>query len=151
MNRVRRQEEVDRAYEVQAKAAIRGAAQYGAVGLGLAAIGHYSWPAFRRQTLPFKAWLVTIVSVFGLCIHAENALQSHELEQRRRENTIRREARLDLARRGLVATETEIAKWKEEHFAQKQAEAEAEARARTESSAAAEQPATTASAPASEQ
>ena len=54
------------------------------------------------------------VSVFGLCIHAENALQAHELEQRLRENTLRREARLDLARRGLVATETEIAKWKEE-------------------------------------
>ena len=54
------------------------------------------------------------VAVFGLCIHAENALQAHELEQRLKENSLRREARIDLARRGLVATETEIAKWKEE-------------------------------------
>ena len=52
--------------------------------------------------------------MFGLCIHAERALQSHELEQRLRENTLRREARIDLARRGLVPTETEIKKWKEE-------------------------------------
>ncbi|KAI0334778.1 hypothetical protein GY45DRAFT_1317813 [Cubamyces sp. BRFM 1775] len=145
MDRGRRKEEVDRAYEIQAKAAVRGAAQYGAIGLGLAAIAHYKWPSFRRQTLPFKAFLVTIVSVFGLCIHAENALQSHELEQRIRENSIRREARLDLARRGLVATETEIAKWKAEQFARQQAEA------RAAPSAAAEQPATAAPASASEQ
>ncbi|KAH9894257.1 hypothetical protein C8Q73DRAFT_695049 [Cubamyces lactineus] len=145
MDRGRRKEEVEKAYEIQAKAAVRGAAQYGAVGLGLAAIGHYTWPSFKRQTLPFKAFLVTIVSVFGLCIHAENALQSHELEQRIRENSIRREARLDLARRGLVATETEIAKWKEAHFARQQAEA------RAAPPAAAEQPASAAPTSASEQ
>ncbi|KAI0370287.1 hypothetical protein BV20DRAFT_966957 [Pilatotrama ljubarskyi] len=149
MDRARRKQEVEKAYEVQAKAAVRGAAQYGAVGLGLAAIAHHSWPAFRRQTLPFKAFLVTIVSVFGLCIHAENALQSHEHEQRVRENTIRREARLDLARRGLVATETEIAKWKAEHLVR--AQAEAEARTRTEPSAPVEQPASAPPASASEQ
>ena len=49
-----------------------------------------------------------------MCIHAENALQKFELQQRLHENSIRREARIDLARRGLVATETEIAKWKAE-------------------------------------
>ncbi|KAH9943060.1 uncharacterized protein BXZ73DRAFT_87491 [Epithele typhae] len=113
-SRDRRKEDIEKAYQVQAAAGLRGFAQFGAVGLGLAAIGHHSWPAFRRQTLPFKAWLVTIVSVFGLCIHAENALQAHELEQRLRENSVRREARLDLARRGLVATESEIAKWRAE-------------------------------------
>ncbi|KAI0650008.1 hypothetical protein C8Q79DRAFT_941899 [Trametes meyenii] len=112
MDSRRRKEELDKAYEIQAAAAVRGAAQYGAVGLGLAAIGHHYWPNFRRQTLPFKAFLVTIVSVFGLCIHAENALQSHELERRLAENKVRREARIDLARRGMVATETEIEKWK---------------------------------------
>ncbi|KAI9001185.1 hypothetical protein BD414DRAFT_473886 [Trametes punicea] len=149
MDRGRRKEEVEKAYQIQAKAGVRGALQYGAVGTGLAAIGHYAWPAFRRQTLPFKAFLVSIVSVFGLCIHAESALQAHELEQRLRENTIRREARLDLARRGLVATETEIAKWKREHFAREQAEEET--RTRMEPSAAAEHPTTAVSASASEQ
>ncbi|KAI0829438.1 hypothetical protein BC628DRAFT_1417161 [Trametes gibbosa] len=117
MNRGHRKEDVEKAYQIQAEAGAIGAAQYGAVGLGLAAIGHYSWPAFRRQTLPFKAFLVTIVSVYGLCIRAEKALQTHEHEQRVHENAIRREARFDLARRGLVATETEIAKWKLEHAA----------------------------------
>lgn len=33
--------------------------------------------------------------------------------RRREEAVIRREARLDLARQGLVGTETEIAKWRE--------------------------------------
>ena len=47
MNRSRRKEEVERAYQIQVEAGLRGAAQYGAVGLGLAAVGHYAWPAFR--------------------------------------------------------------------------------------------------------
>lgn len=64
------------------------------------------------------------VSVFGLCLRAESALQQHELEQRLRENSIRREARIDLARRGLVATETEIAKWKAERARAEEAAAE---------------------------
>ena len=36
----------------------------------------------------------------------------HENKRRKEENILRREARLDLARRGLIGTETEIAKWK---------------------------------------
>ena len=70
------------------------------------------------------------VGVFGLCIHAETALQAHELEQRLRENTIRREARLDLSRRGLVPTETAIAKWRDER---ERAEAAAAATEQTHS------------------
>jgi len=49
----------------------------------------------------------------GLVFGAENALLAHEAERRHEENIVRREARYDLARRGLIATETEIAKWKE--------------------------------------
>ena len=40
---------------------------------------------------------------------------AHEAVRRREENIIRREARLDLARRGLIGTETEIAKWRASH------------------------------------
>jgi len=47
--------------------------------------------------------------VFG----AESALLEHENKRRREENDLRKEARLDLARKGIIATETEIAKWKE--------------------------------------
>ena len=85
MNRERRKEEIERAYQIQVAAGLRGAAQFGAVGLGTAAIAHRYWPAFRciskcsravendvtllllfpcqtlrKQTLPFKAWLVSI-------------------------------------------------------------------------------------------
>ncbi|KAI0939454.1 hypothetical protein AcW1_004491 [Taiwanofungus camphoratus] len=114
MDRARRREEVDQAYELQARAAMIGAARYTAIGLGLATIGHYSWPLFRRQTLPFKAFLVSTFTVFGLVLGADNALLSHEAEKRQMETALRKEARIDLARRGLVATETEIAKWKAE-------------------------------------
>jgi hypothetical protein len=48
--------------------------------------------------------------VFG----AESALQRYENVRRREGNVIRREARIDLARRGLIATETEIANWQAE-------------------------------------
>jgi len=40
---------------------------------------------------------------------------AHEALRRREENIIRREARLDLARQGLIGTETEIAKWRASH------------------------------------
>lgn len=51
--------------------------------------------------------------MFGLVVGADTALLSHERSQRIAESAIRRDARLDLARRGIVGTETEIAKWKE--------------------------------------
>ena len=54
------------------------------------------------------------VTIFGLVFGAESALIEHENIRRREENILRREARLDLARRGLVGTETEIANWKAE-------------------------------------
>ena len=47
MNRERRKEEIERAYQIQVAAGLRGAAQFGAVGLGTAAIAHRYWPAFR--------------------------------------------------------------------------------------------------------
>lgn len=50
----------------------------------------------------------------GLVFGAENALLMHEAERRKEENVVRREARIDLARRGLVATESEIRKWRAE-------------------------------------
>ena len=52
------------------------------------------------------------VTITGLVFGAESALMEHENRRRREENILRREARLDLARRGLIGTETEIAKWK---------------------------------------
>ncbi len=64
----------------------------------------------------------TAVTMFGLVVGADTALLSHERSQRIAESAIRREARLDLARRGIVGTETEIAKWKEAREARLAAE-----------------------------
>jgi hypothetical protein len=58
------------------------------------------------------------VTIAGLVIGADNALLTHEAERRQSEHAIRREARMDLARRGLIATETEIAKWRVERTRQ---------------------------------
>ncbi|KAH9951755.1 hypothetical protein B0H21DRAFT_717329 [Amylocystis lapponica] len=124
MDRARRKEELDKAYELQSKAAMIGAARYTGVGFGLAVIGHYSWPLFRRQTLAFKGFLVSAFTIFGLVLSAESALLSHEAEKRQIETQLRREARIDLARRGRVATETEIARWKEERVQRMQAESQ---------------------------
>ncbi|KAG1791376.1 uncharacterized protein HD556DRAFT_651692 [Suillus plorans] len=117
-NRSQSQREVDAAYTVQARAATKGAARAGAFGVGVVTFAHYAWPLFRRQTLPFKAFLVSGFTMAGLVIGADNALLSHEAERRQSEHAIRREARIDLARRGLVGTETEIAKWRAERTRQ---------------------------------
>ncbi|KZT12993.1 uncharacterized protein LAESUDRAFT_740232 [Laetiporus sulphureus 93-53] len=129
MDRATRKQDMETAYQVQSKAGVVGAARFTAVGLGLVILAHYTWPTFRRQTLPFKGFLVTISTVFGLVLGAENALLVHEAEKRLTESAIRKQARIELARRGLVATETEIAKWKAERFAAQQAQTQSETEA----------------------
>lgn len=114
--RSRYKEDVERAYEVQSRAGVEGALRGTAIGTGLAILAHYTWPPFRRQTVAFKGFLISGFTIFGLVFSAESALMAHEALRRREENIIRREARLDLARQGLVGTETEIAKWRASHF-----------------------------------
>lgn len=53
------------------------------------------------------------VTIFGLVTYAEAALQDLERVERIRESAIRRDARIDLSRRGMVPTETAIARWRE--------------------------------------
>ena len=59
--------------------------------------------------------VLSTVTIYGLVSGADTALLSHENQQRLTENDLRREARIDLARRGLVPTESQIMKWKDEH------------------------------------
>ena len=87
LNAMNKREDVEKAYQLQLEAGVRGFAQWGAVGAGLAAIAHHQWPAFRyvrpahrsrgcysgrnrRQTLPFKAWMVTIGTWQAAWCHA---------------------------------------------------------------------------------
>ena len=70
-------------------------------------------PLLSKQTLPLKVFLVTVVAVFGFTLSADNALLKFETRQRIEEAAVRKEARMELAKRGLVPTETEIAKWRE--------------------------------------
>ncbi|KAA1466124.1 hypothetical protein DENSPDRAFT_846668 [Dentipellis sp. KUC8613] len=111
-HRERRREQAEEAYKLQASAGALGAAKFGAIGVSAAVVAHYTWPWFRRQTLAGKGFLVSIL--YGLVTAADHALLNHEHEQRVAEASLRREARLDLARRGMVATESEILKWRAE-------------------------------------
>ncbi|KAJ6516074.1 hypothetical protein C8R45DRAFT_958650 [Mycena sanguinolenta] len=110
--RARQKEDVEEAYTIQTQSAIEGALRGGSIGLGLTIISHYSWPFFRRQTFPFKGFLVCTCAVFGLVINAERALQEYEALRRWEENDIRKEARFHLAQQGIIPTETAIAKWR---------------------------------------
>ncbi len=111
-------------------------------------LGHLTWPWFRsvscpilpssparradslprpafpsRQTWGLKGFLISSSSVFGLTIGADNYLLRYEGQQRIEENDLRRQARNELAREGIIATETEIRRWKARRE-QKIAEAE---------------------------
>lgn len=47
MDRARRLESAQRAQEIQVKAGSVGAAKYTCIGLGLAILGHHTWPLFK--------------------------------------------------------------------------------------------------------
>ncbi|TFL00565.1 hypothetical protein BDV98DRAFT_569218 [Pterulicium gracile] len=111
--RSRYEADVEAAYRIQAKAGILGMLRGTTIGLSLAVIAHYSWPVFRRQTLPFKAFLVSAFTMSGLVIEAESALMKYQTIKRREENAARREAKIALAKQGLVGTESEIAAWRD--------------------------------------
>ncbi|KAL5488169.1 hypothetical protein ACEPAI_6277 [Sanghuangporus weigelae] len=138
--RAKRREEIDHAYGEVARAATWGAVKYGLFGASLATLAHFTWPTFRRQTLAFKGFLTMGFVCTGLVFYAEDKLQTREAEMRIKEGRLRREARIDLARRGLIGTETEIAKWKEEREARlrgEQAQAQTQAQNAAGSNAAA--------------
>ncbi|KIK95141.1 hypothetical protein PAXRUDRAFT_827327 [Paxillus rubicundulus Ve08.2h10] len=119
--RDRRAKAVEKAYTLQVAEGSKAAASSGALGVGVVTLAHYTWPFFRRQTLPFKTFLVSLFGIYGLVIGADNALLSHEAEVRRSEQAIRRLAMLDLTRQGLVPTETAIAQWRAERVRQEAA------------------------------
>ena len=47
MDRARRLENAQRAYDIQMQAGLVGAAKYTCLGLGLAILGHHTWPLFK--------------------------------------------------------------------------------------------------------
>ncbi|CAD6893787.1 unnamed protein product [Tilletia controversa] len=109
-----REAEVEHAYEIQKDAAIRGAAIWTFLGGTTTVMAHYLFPGFRKQTLAFKAFLVSGATIFGLVVGADTVLLNHESQERSEEHAIRNRARLELGRRGIVASESEIEKWKEQ-------------------------------------
>jgi len=112
--RVRIRGDVDKAHELQIKAGIKGSAQYTGLGLGVVIIGHHTWPLFRLQTLPFKAFLVSAFTMFGLVVTADDVLLKHTARRRREIGALRKEARIDLTRRGIIPTETALREWQTE-------------------------------------
>jgi len=113
--RSRKDSQVDVAHDLQIRAAALGAAKYTMFGGALVLLGHFAWPAFRRQTPAFKTFLVTAFTMYGAVVDADQALFKYQSEERSIETALRRQALIDLGRQGVIATESEITKWKNEH------------------------------------
>lgn len=82
-------------------------------------MAHHLFPGFRRQTLALKGFITSGFTIFGFVVGADTVLLSHESQQRSEENMVRSRARAELGRKGIVASEKEIEKWKEEYIQQK--------------------------------
>lgn len=107
-----RDEHVQYAYKIQTEAALRGMLVWTIAGASTVFMAHHLFPLVRRQTLAGKAFLTSGFTIFGLCTGAEAVLQHHETQQRSEENIIRDRARLELGKRGMVASEAEIERWR---------------------------------------
>jgi len=113
-DRSRLRTDVDTAHNLQINAGIKGAVQFTGLGLGVVTIAHHSWPLFRRQTFAFKTFLVSAFTMFGLVVTADNVLLKHEARRRAEIAALRKEARMDFARRGIMPTETAFREWEAE-------------------------------------
>ncbi|KAI8448742.1 hypothetical protein BY996DRAFT_367858 [Phakopsora pachyrhizi] len=78
----------------------------------LCGMGHLYWPFFRKQTLALKGFLVSSAAMSGMVIWADYYLLRHERYLRKADDMMRREARR--GERGIIATETELNKWKQQ-------------------------------------
>lgn len=95
------------------KAAIRGAVAYTILGATATTASHHLFPKFKSQTLALKAFIISGFTIFGFVVGADTVLLNHEGRQRSEEDLIRGVARRELAKKGILASETEIEKWKE--------------------------------------
>ncbi|CDZ97974.1 hypothetical protein [Phaffia rhodozyma] len=115
MERKVRSEHGEQAYQIQKDAGIRSMITW-TIGATVATIlAHNTWPFFRKQTLPFKAFLISSATMSGLVIGAEGNLQEFEKNQKKTYNMERRWAKVELAKEGRIATEYEIARWIADH------------------------------------
>lgn len=73
----------------------------------------YGSPRHHGLLQLLRSSAVSVISV----LTSDDYLLRYEAGQREQENAIRREARNALARRGVIATESEIRKWKAEQAA----------------------------------
>ncbi|GAC99073.1 hypothetical protein PHSY_006670 [Pseudozyma hubeiensis SY62] len=114
-----RETQIGTAYELQRNAAMKGALLYTALGASSCFMAHHLFPGFRRQTLALKGFITSGFTIFGFVVGADTVLLSHESQQRSEENMVRSRARAELGKKGIVASEKEIEKWKDEYVKQK--------------------------------
>ncbi|CAH7684891.1 hypothetical protein PPACK8108_LOCUS19328 [Phakopsora pachyrhizi] len=100
------------AYQLQVKGAKEGAIRWTIYSTILCGMGHLYWPFFRKQTLALKGFLVSSAAMSGMVIWADYYLLRHERYLRKADDMMRREARR--GERGIIATETELNKWKQQ-------------------------------------
>lgn len=105
------------AYSLQVKGATEGGIRWAIYSSILCGMGQLYWPFFRKQTLAFKSFLVSSATMSGMVIWADYYLLRHEKQIRKADDMMRRQARKELGERGIIATETELNKWKQEQLA----------------------------------
>lgn len=116
------------------RGALRGAAVWTIVGFSCVFVAHHLLPSFKyvsvQNNMPgvthslLKACsqfhvrdtiqVLTTATCIGIVFGAERELQKYEHDRRSYDNLIRSRAMRELGQRGIVASETEITKWREE-------------------------------------
>lgn len=64
--------------------------------------------------MALKAFIISGFTIFGFVVGADTVLLNHEGRERSEEDLIRGVARRELAKKGILASEREIERWKED-------------------------------------
>ncbi|KAF7973225.1 hypothetical protein HWV62_32686 [Athelia sp. TMB] len=70
--------------------------------------------AYKLQMRAGIEILMPSVTMFGLVVTADTVLLQHEAKRRAEAGASRKEARIELGRRGIIPTETALREWQEE-------------------------------------
>ena len=73
---------IDQAYEEAKKGALEGSLRWGLASAVAFGAAHFTWPAYRALTVPFKAFLQMSVMITGGMVNADSRMQAAELKIR---------------------------------------------------------------------
>lgn len=63
---------LDQAYAQAKEGALEGALRWGAAGLVVFGVAQFTWPLYRRLTVPFKSFLLMSTMITGGVVNADH-------------------------------------------------------------------------------